>query len=98
VTVAPADASAATSSGLTPTWRVRINMVVGRVLFGVLYRVEFGEPMDLVAEPASTGRQRLAAATDHVRAALATHVRESQQRHRAFLPEDDVSRVGAPEV
>lgn len=55
--------------------------------------VEFGEPMDLVADPAvtgsTTGRQRLAAATSLVRELLATHVRESQERHRVFLPEDD---------
>jgi 1-acyl-sn-glycerol-3-phosphate acyltransferase len=51
--------------------------------------VEFGEPLQLVADPALTGRQRLAAATAQVRDALATHVRESQQRHQVFLPEDD---------
>jgi 1-acyl-sn-glycerol-3-phosphate acyltransferase len=50
--------------------------------------VEFGEPMDLAPDPALTGRQRLAAATDTVRETLATHVRESQERHRVFLPED----------
>ena len=33
-------ASATGPSGLTPVWRVRINMVVGRILFGTLYRVE----------------------------------------------------------
>ena len=31
----------------------------------------------------------LAAATDLVHQSLATHVRESQERHRVFLPEDD---------
>ncbi len=145
------------STELTPSWRVRINMVVGRILFGALYRVdvvgrrrvprtgpvvfvanhvgfldgpllpalaprptsvlvkremfkgllgwfltwighipvtrsrmvvEFGEPMDLAPDAALTGRQRLAAATDTVRETLATHVRESQERHRVFLPED----------
>jgi hypothetical protein len=33
------DASA-TETALTPRWRVRITMVVGRVLFGSLYRVK----------------------------------------------------------
>ncbi|GAA2162086.1 lysophospholipid acyltransferase family protein [Pedococcus bigeumensis] len=51
--------------------------------------VEFGDPLELAPDPALSGRQRLAAATDHVRDALATHVRESQERHRVFLPEDD---------
>lgn len=51
--------------------------------------VEFGEPMELTPDPALTGRQRLAAATDRVRETLAAHVRESQERHRVFLPEDD---------
>ena len=50
--------------------------------------VEFGEPVDLTPDPALTGRQRLAAATERVRETLATHVRESQERHRVFLPED----------
>ena len=58
--------------------------------------VEFGEPMELSADAALTGRQRLAAATDTVRAALAAHVRESQARHRVFLPEDDGGRVPDP--
>lgn len=61
--------------------------------------VEFGEPLDLAGDPALTGaltgRQRLATATDLVRVSLATHVRESQERHRVFLPEDDgVQRRG----
>jgi len=34
------EGSAAAADGVTPAWRVRINMVVGRVLFGTLYRVE----------------------------------------------------------
>ncbi|KRF29820.1 hypothetical protein ASG91_02170 [Phycicoccus sp. Soil802] len=34
------DASATGPGGLTPVWRVRINTVVGRILFGTLYRVE----------------------------------------------------------
>ena len=144
---------ATTPSGLTPTWRVRINMVVGRVLLAILHAggavgifpegtrgrgdvaavqqgaawlaqqggarvvpvaflgtratgaskgslprpwtrmvVEFGPPMHLVGHPsvtgAATGRQRLSAATELVRVSLATHVRESQARHRVFLPED----------
>ena len=60
--------------------------------------VEFGEPMDLLADPALTGRQRLAAATETVRETLATHVRESQERHRVFLPEDDGWRGRDPEA
>ena len=64
--------------------------------------VEFGEPMDLVSAPAvtgaTTGRQRLAAATDLVRETLATHVRESQERHRVFLPDDDGWRGRDPEA
>ena len=28
------------STELTPSWRVRINMVVGRILFGAFYRVD----------------------------------------------------------
>ncbi|SDO93081.1 1-acyl-sn-glycerol-3-phosphate acyltransferase [Pedococcus dokdonensis] len=55
--------------------------------------VEFGNPVDLATDPAVTaathGRQRLAAATDVVRLTLSNHVRESQERHRVFLPEDD---------
>jgi 1-acyl-sn-glycerol-3-phosphate acyltransferase len=50
--------------------------------------VEFGAPMELAPDPALTGRQRLTAASDRVRETLATHVRESQERHRVFLPED----------
>jgi 1-acyl-sn-glycerol-3-phosphate acyltransferase len=50
--------------------------------------VEFGAPVELAPGPVLTGRQRLAAATDSVRGALATHVRESQERHGVFLPED----------
>jgi 1-acyl-sn-glycerol-3-phosphate acyltransferase len=50
--------------------------------------VEFGEPVDLTPDPMLTGRQRLAAASERVRETLATHVRESQERHRVFLPED----------
>ena len=64
--------------------------------------VEFGAPMDLVGDPsltaATTGRQRLAAATDLVRTSLATHVRESQERHRVFLPEDDGRQGRDPEA
>lgn len=60
--------------------------------------VEFGEPMQLPPGAALTGRQRLTAATDTVREALATHVRESQQRHRVFLPEDDGWRGRDPEA
>jgi 1-acyl-sn-glycerol-3-phosphate acyltransferase len=64
--------------------------------------VEFGEPVHLVADPsltaATTGRQRLAAATDLVRVSLATHVRESQERHRVFLPEDDGRQGRDPEA
>jgi 1-acyl-sn-glycerol-3-phosphate acyltransferase len=51
--------------------------------------VEFGAPTDLVADPALTGRQRLATATGTVRDVLATHVWESQERHGVFLPKDD---------
>ena len=51
--------------------------------------VEFGAPLDLVAAPGASGRERLAAATEQVRVALAENVRESQQRHQVFLPEDD---------
>jgi 1-acyl-sn-glycerol-3-phosphate acyltransferase len=51
--------------------------------------VEFGEPIELAPDPALTGRQRLAAASETVREALATHVRESERRHQVFLPEDD---------
>jgi 1-acyl-sn-glycerol-3-phosphate acyltransferase len=51
--------------------------------------VEFGDPISLAADPALTGRQRLVAATAEVRESLATHVRESQERHAVFLPEDD---------
>lgn len=51
--------------------------------------VEFGAPLDLVAAAGASGRERLAAATEQVRVALAEHVRESQQRHQVFLPEDD---------
>ncbi|QGN57351.1 1-acyl-sn-glycerol-3-phosphate acyltransferase [Nostocoides sp. HKS02] len=55
--------------------------------------VEFGEPVELVAElvaePGLTGRQRLVAGTAQVRECLAEHVRESQERHAMFLPEDD---------
>jgi 1-acyl-sn-glycerol-3-phosphate acyltransferase len=50
---------------------------------------DFGQPVRLVADPQLTGRQRLVAATAQVRDALAAHVRESQQRHQLFLPEDD---------
>jgi 1-acyl-sn-glycerol-3-phosphate acyltransferase len=60
--------------------------------------VEFGEPIDLAPDPALTGRQRLAAASNTVREALATHVRESQERHRVFLPEDDGWRGRDPEA
>jgi 1-acyl-sn-glycerol-3-phosphate acyltransferase len=51
--------------------------------------VDFGEPVHLTTDPALTGRQRLVTATEQVRAALAAHVRESQERHQVFLPEDD---------
>ncbi|MFC8504669.1 lysophospholipid acyltransferase family protein [Pedococcus sp. NPDC057267] len=51
--------------------------------------VEFGHPVTLSADPALTGRQRLVAATEQVRDALATHVRESQTRHQVFLPGDE---------
>ena len=60
--------------------------------------VEFGQPVVLAPDPALTGRQRLAAATDHVRDALAAHVRESQARHRVFLPEDDGRQGRGPEA
>ncbi len=61
--------------------------------------VEFGEPHGARARPrAAPGRQRLAAATDVVRETLATHVRESQERHRVFLPEDDGRRGRDPEA
>lgn len=64
--------------------------------------VEFGDPVDLLAAPAvaaaTNGRQRLAAATDVVRETLASHVRESQDRHRLFLPEDDGWQGRGPEA
>ncbi|TPG18405.1 1-acyl-sn-glycerol-3-phosphate acyltransferase [Pedococcus bigeumensis] len=56
--------------------------------------VEFGEPIELPLDPHLTGRQRLAAASGTLREALATHVRESEQRHQVFLPADD-GRQGA---
>jgi 1-acyl-sn-glycerol-3-phosphate acyltransferase len=56
--------------------------------------VEFGEPLELPTDLARTGRQRLAAASEGVRVALATHVRESEHRHQVFLPADD-GRSGA---
>jgi 1-acyl-sn-glycerol-3-phosphate acyltransferase len=58
--------------------------------------VEFGEPIELAPDPALTGRQRLAAASETVREALATHVRESERRHQVFLPEDDGWRGAHP--
>ena len=51
--------------------------------------VEFGDRTELPTDPILTGRQRLAAASETVREALATHVRESEQRHQVFLPADD---------
>jgi 1-acyl-sn-glycerol-3-phosphate acyltransferase len=60
--------------------------------------VEFGEPMELPSDPTLTGRQRLAAATEQVRATLATHVRESEQRHQVFLPADDGWRSADPQA
>lgn len=58
--------------------------------------VEFGEPLELPADPGRTGRQRLAGASDRVQTALATHVRESEQRHQVFLPADDGRRGAEP--
>ncbi len=58
--------------------------------------VEFGEPIDLAPDPALTGRQRLAAASETVREALAAHVRETERRHQVFLPEDDGWRGADP--
>ena len=60
--------------------------------------VELGEPLELPADPTLTGRQRLAAASETVREALATHVRESERRHQVFLPEDDGVRRADPEA
>lgn len=64
------------SVGSLPRWRSRLV-------------VEFGEPIDLAADPSLTGRQRLVAATAQVRDALAGHVRDAQHRHQVFLPDDD---------
>lgn len=71
-------ASGATTGSLPP---LRSRMVV-----------EFGHPIDLAVDPHLTGRQRLVAATARLREGLAAHVRESQQRHGVFLPEDDGAR------
>ena len=60
--------------------------------------VEFGEPIELSPDPALTGRQRLAAASETVRKALATHVRESEERHQVFLPADDGREGADPEA
>lgn len=68
------------ATGSLPTPRARVVMA-------------FGDPVDLLVQPAASGRQRLAAATEQVRDGLAAHVRESQERHQVFLPEDD----GGPE-
>jgi 1-acyl-sn-glycerol-3-phosphate acyltransferase len=54
--------------------------------------VEFGDPVDLAVDAGLTGRQRLVAATAALREGLASHVRESQQRHGVLLPEDDGAR------
>ncbi|HEV7173487.1 lysophospholipid acyltransferase family protein [Pedococcus sp.] len=54
--------------------------------------VEFGNPVDLAVDAGLTGRQRLVAATAALREGLASHVRESQQRHGVLLPEDDGAR------
>jgi 1-acyl-sn-glycerol-3-phosphate acyltransferase len=51
--------------------------------------MEFGAPVELAVDPSATGRERLRAATEQVRDVLASHVRESQERHQVFLPEDD---------
>jgi len=60
--------------------------------------VEFGEPVAIEVDPSATGRQRLVAATEQVRHTLAEHVRESQQRHRVLLPEDDGWRDRDPQA
>jgi 1-acyl-sn-glycerol-3-phosphate acyltransferase len=54
--------------------------------------VEFGEPVDLAVDGDLTGRQRLVATTAALREELASHVRESQERHGMLLPEDDGAR------
>jgi 1-acyl-sn-glycerol-3-phosphate acyltransferase len=64
------------STGSLPRPRARVVM-------------DFGDPVDLVVDPGASGRQRLVAATEQVRESLAAHVRESQERHQVFLPEDD---------
>jgi 1-acyl-sn-glycerol-3-phosphate acyltransferase len=51
--------------------------------------VAFGAPVDLVTAPGLTGRERLASATEQVRAALAARVADAQERHQLLLPDDD---------
>lgn len=51
--------------------------------------VSFGAPVELVAATGLTGRERLVAATEQVRAALAGQVAQAQQRHQVFLPDDE---------
>jgi 1-acyl-sn-glycerol-3-phosphate acyltransferase len=50
--------------------------------------VAFGAPVELVAATGLTGRERLVAATEQVRAALASQVAQAQERHQVFLPDD----------
>ena len=51
--------------------------------------VEFGTPVDLVADADLTGRARLGAATSELRDLLASHVSAASQRHQLQLPADD---------
>ena len=51
--------------------------------------VSFGAPVELVAATGLTGRERLVAATEQVRAGLAGQVAQAQQRHQVFLPDDE---------
>lgn len=60
--------------------------------------VEFGDPVDLSVDASLTGRQRLVAATAALRAGLASHVHEAQERHGMRLPEDDGARGLDPRV
>jgi 1-acyl-sn-glycerol-3-phosphate acyltransferase len=67
----------ATGASTSSIPRLRARMVVA-----------FGAPVELVAATGLTGRERLVAATEQVRAALASQVAQAQERHQVFLPDD----------
>jgi 1-acyl-sn-glycerol-3-phosphate acyltransferase len=50
--------------------------------------MEFGPPVELATQSGTSGRERLAVATEHVRTTLAGHVADAAARHGIALPDD----------